>query len=73
MHEYLETEFTFLELTVLQWQNNIHDICANEMETCGKLKTFFEMQLDWMYSQIEHYPNDDYWHQVDEEKKPEWK
>lgn len=48
----------------MQWQNNINDICANKTKFCNYLKQFFEIQLDWMYEQIESYPDDEYWHQV---------
>jgi hypothetical protein len=53
-----------IELTSLQWLNSIDDICANQTQFCGYLKQFFEMQLDWMYEQIDSYPEDEYWHQV---------
>ena len=61
------TLFFFLELINLQWQNSIHDICFNQTEFCEKLKTFFTIQLDWIYDQINSNPNDEYWHQVFEE------
>ncbi|CAF1458569.1 unnamed protein product [Rotaria magnacalcarata] len=59
----LEGQFT-RELIGYQWQNNIDDICTNKTEFCYYLKQFFLIQLDWMYTQIESYPNDEYWHQV---------
>lgn len=48
----------------MQWQNNINDICANKTKFCNYLKEFLSIQLDWMYTQIESYPDDEYWHQV---------
>ncbi|CAF3461697.1 unnamed protein product [Rotaria socialis] len=59
----LEGQFS-RELIGYQWQNNIDDICTNKTEFCHYLKQFFLIQLDWMYTQIESYPNDEYWHQV---------
>ncbi|CAF4013335.1 unnamed protein product [Rotaria sp. Silwood2] len=59
----LEGQFT-RELTSMQWQNSIDDICANQSEFCSYLKQFFQIQLDWMYTQIDSYPDDEYWHQV---------
>jgi hypothetical protein len=52
----------------MQWQNSIHDICNNQTQLCVYLKQFFEIQLDWIYTQIENYPDDEYWHQVFEKK-----
>jgi len=52
----------------MQWRNSIYDICNNQTQLCGYLKQFFEIQLDWMYTQIESYPDDEYWHQVFEKK-----
>jgi len=49
--------------------NNIDDICFNRIEFCNKLKQFFDIQLDWIYTQIESYPNEEYWHQVFGRKK----
>ena len=53
----------------MQWQNSINDICANQTQFCHYLQQYFEIQLDWMYEQIESYPDNEYWHQVCEEKK----
>ena len=63
----IDLVFCFVELTNLQWQNSIRDICVNQTEVCIKLKTFFSIQLDWIYDQINSYSNDEYWHQVFEE------
>lgn len=52
----------------MQWQNNINGICADKTPLCGYLKQFFEIQLDWIYTQIESYPDDEYWHQVFDKK-----
>jgi hypothetical protein len=52
----------------MQWQNNINDICFNQADLCDKLKQFFVIQLDWIYTQIDSYPNDEYWHHVFERK-----
>ncbi len=49
--------------------NNIDDICFNRAEFCNKLNQFFVIQLDWIYTQIESYPNEEYWHQVFGRKK----
>jgi len=59
----LEGQFT-RELTKMQWLNNIDGICANNTKFCTYLKQFFQIQLDWIYTQIENYPDDEYWHQV---------
>jgi hypothetical protein len=53
-----------IELTGLQWQNSIREICQNQTKFCSYLKEFFVIQLDWMYEQIANYPDDEYWHQV---------
>ncbi|CAF0742378.1 unnamed protein product [Adineta steineri] len=60
----LEGQFT-REMTGWQWQNSISDVCVNQVKFCNYLKQFFEIQLDWLYTQIESYPDDEYWHQVD--------
>jgi hypothetical protein len=44
--------------------NNIDDICNNHAEFCNKLEQFFIIQLDWIYTQIRSYPEEEYWHQV---------
>ncbi|CAF1492156.1 unnamed protein product [Adineta steineri] len=59
----LEGQFT-RELTGMQWQNTINEICFNRTDFCGKLKKFFLIQLNWIYTQIDSHPNDDYWHQI---------
>ncbi len=56
--------FVFIELTRMQWQNTVADICTNRTDFCAKLKNFFLTQLNWIYMQIDTYPNDEYWHQV---------
>lgn len=48
----------------MQWTNNIADICVNQTEFCNYLKQFFQIQLDWMYTQINSYPDDEYWQHV---------
>jgi hypothetical protein len=53
----------------MQWQNTINDICANQTDFCEKLKNFFLIQLNWIYTQIDSHPNDEYWHQVYAKKK----
>ncbi len=61
--------FAFLvDLTDMQWQNEINDMCLNQADLCDKLKQFFVIQLDWIYTQIDSYPNDEYWHHVFETK-----
>jgi hypothetical protein len=53
----------------MQWQNAIADICPDQTtDLCKKLKEFFLIQLDWIYSQIDSFPNEEYWHQVFLEK-----
>ncbi|CAF4724635.1 unnamed protein product, partial [Rotaria sp. Silwood2] len=59
----LEGQFT-QELTCMQWQNTITNICVNRTDFCGKLKNFFLTQLNWIYMQIDTHPNDEYWHQI---------
>ncbi|CAF1543263.1 unnamed protein product, partial [Rotaria sordida] len=44
----LEGQFT-QELTRMQWQNTITNICVNRTDFCGKLKNFFLTQLNWIY------------------------
>ena len=56
--------FTFVELTNLQWQNTLADVCGDNKDFCAKLKEFFQTQLNWVYAQIDANPNDDYWHQA---------
>jgi hypothetical protein len=58
-----------IELTALQWRNSVSGVCANRTEICSYMKQFFEIQLDWIYRQIESYPNDEYWHQVLRKRK----
>jgi len=53
----------------MQWTNHINDICADQLDFCTKLKKFFLIQLDWIYTQIDSFPNDEYWHQVFEKRK----
>jgi hypothetical protein len=48
----------------MQWQNTINNICANRQDFCAKLKNFFLIQLNWIYTQIDEHPNDEYWDQV---------
>lgn len=56
--------FFCIEITGMQWQNTVEEICANQTDFCAKLKNFFLTQLDWIYSQIDKHPEDEYWHQV---------
>ena len=53
-----------LELTALHWQNSLGDFCVQQKDSCSKLKSFFEIQLNWIYTQIDSNPNDEYWHQI---------
>jgi hypothetical protein len=53
-----------LDITEWQRQNNIDDICRDKAALCQSYKSFFDIQLDWIYTQIDKYPDDEYWHQV---------
>lgn len=53
----------------MQWHNTVEDICADQADFCTKLKNFFLTQLDWIYSQIDKHPSDEYWHQVSAEER----
>ena len=55
---------SLVELTGMQWKNSIDDICFNQTVFCGYLKQFFQVQLYWIYDQIDSFPEDDYWQQV---------
>jgi hypothetical protein len=48
----------------MQWQNTVANICINRTAFCTELKNFFLTQLNWIYTQIDTHPNDEYWDQV---------
>ena len=50
----------------MQWKNSIDDICTGQDQFCGQLRLFLEVQLDWIYSKVEAYPDEEYWHQVEQ-------
>lgn len=53
-----------IELTRMQWQNTVADVCTHHKHFCTKLKDFLQIQLNWIYLQIDTHPNDEYWNQV---------
>jgi hypothetical protein len=52
----------------MQWQNTVAGVCMNQAAFCAKLKSFFLTQLNWIYTQIDSHPNDEYWQQVSARK-----
>ena len=70
--DFKESIFVVIELTGMQWQNTINDICASRADFCAKLKNFFLTQLSWIYTQIDSHPNDEYWHQVYAKKRKDF-
>lgn len=55
----------FPDLTDYQWMNSINDICSGKDEFCHQLSQYLSIQLDWIYSKIEQYPEEEYWQHVD--------
>lgn len=65
------SNFIRIEYITYQRMNNIDNVCNGRGDFCTKLDRFLQVQLQWIYDQIERYPNSDYWHQVNRNKTKE--